>query len=103
LQFSCFLSRLNLGEIEVKTIWEESPNTAQTIARVAEHAQSDLIVMGTRGRSESAAILLGSETDHTLMESPIPTLAVKHFGPHLGLIEALLDRRFRKREEAHFG
>lgn len=102
-QFTLFLSRLSLGDIEVKTIWEESPNVAQTIARIAQQERSDLIVMGTRGRSESAAILLGSETDHALMESSIPTLAVKHFGPHLGLIEALLDRRFHRRDEVHFG
>jgi SulP family sulfate permease len=102
-QFTHFLSRLNLGDVEVKTIWKENPNIGETIARTAQEQQCDLIVMGTRGRSQSAAILLGSETEQALTDSTIPTLAVKHFGPHLGILEALLDRRFHRRHEAHFG
>jgi len=102
-QFALFLSRLNLGDVEVKTLWEESPNVAGTIARIAAAQRTDLVVMGTRGRSESAAILIGSETDQVFIESSVPTLAVKHFGPHLGLMEALLDRRFHRRDEVHFG
>ena len=103
LQFMRFISRLNLGDVQVRTIWKENPNIGETIARTAKEKGCDLIVMGTRGRSQSAAILIGSETDQALMDSPIPTLAVKHFGPHLGVLEALLDRRFHRREEAHFG
>jgi SulP family sulfate permease len=102
-RFAHFLSRLKLGDVEVKTIWKENPNIGETIARTAQEEQCDLIVMGTRGRSQSAAILLGSETEQALMDSTIPTLAVKHFGPHLGILQALLDRRFHRQHEAHFG
>jgi hypothetical protein len=37
------------------------------------------------------------------MEATRPVLAVKHFGARLAVLEALLDRRFRRREEPHFG
>jgi hypothetical protein len=83
--------------------WVESSQVAEAILREAVRGNCDLIVMGTRGRSRSAAILLGSETDHVLRQAPVPVLAVKHFGAHLDLLEALLDRKVRKRDEAHFG
>jgi hypothetical protein len=41
--------------------------------------------------------VLGSETDHVLMASPVPVLAVKHFGTRLRLLDALFDRRRRDR------
>jgi hypothetical protein len=64
---------------------------------VAEREDADLIVMGTRGRSRSAAILLGSVTEETIRQTRIPLLAAKHFGARLGVLQALLDRRFLKR------
>ena len=48
--------------------------------------------MGTRGRSRSAAILLGSVTEETIIETGLPLLAVKHFGARMGVLQALLDR-----------
>ena len=51
-------------------------------------------MMATRGRSQSAAILLGSVTEEMIIETPMPLLAVKHFGARMGVLQALLDRRF---------
>ena len=48
-------------------------------------------------------MLIGSETEHTLQESRRPVLAVKRFGSHLRLVQALLDPRFRQREGPRFG
>jgi nucleotide-binding universal stress UspA family protein len=101
--FARFLRPLDLQGVSVRSVWEEGPHVAESILRVAGEIKSDLIVMGTRGRSRSAAVLLGSETERVLEASPAPVLAVKHFGSHLGLLETLLDRQFRKRDEAHFG
>jgi hypothetical protein len=54
----------------------------------------DLLVLGTRGRSASAAVLLGSESDHALLESTIPVLVTKDRGERLGVLRALLERDF---------
>jgi hypothetical protein len=78
----------------VTPLFDEGANAAHAIERVAEREQADLIVMGTRGRSRSAAILLGSVTEQTLIETRLPLLAVKHFGARMSVLQALLDRRF---------
>jgi hypothetical protein len=57
--------------------------------------------MATRGRSRSAAILLGSVTEEMIIQARVPLLAVKHFGARMGVVQALLDRRFWQRGGLH--
>jgi nucleotide-binding universal stress UspA family protein len=89
-----FIAPLDTRGVEVTPLFDEGANAAHAIERVAEREQADLIVMGTRGRSRSAAILLGSVTEQTLIETRLPLLAVKHFGARMSVLQALLDRRF---------
>lgn len=49
---------------------------AQRIVDVAEQADADLIVVGTRGRSSLAGVLLGSVTTRLLHIAKRPVLAV---------------------------
>jgi nucleotide-binding universal stress UspA family protein len=92
-----FIAQLDCEGIQLTPLFEEGANVAQTIGRVAERIAADLVVMGTRGRSRSASILLGSVTEAAIMESELPLLAVKHFGARMGVLEALLDPRFMYR------
>ena len=100
--FRIFAARIDLHGVDVIPLFEEGPNVAHTVNRIAVEGKADLVVMGTRGRSRSAAILLGSETDHTIMETKIPILAVKHFGARLRLLQVLLDPRMRERGSPRF-
>ena len=100
--FYRFVARIDLRGADVKPIFVESPEIARTILRVAGEQKFDLIVMGTRGRSRSASIMLGSETEHAIVETRVPLLAVKHFGARLPLVRALLDRRFQRRGGERF-
>jgi nucleotide-binding universal stress UspA family protein len=100
--FGLFVAPIDLHGVWVKPVFVDSPNVAQTIVRTAVEQACDLIVMGTRGRSPSAAVLLGSETEHCLMDTPVPLLAVKHFGARLSLLQALRDQRLRKRGDERF-
>jgi hypothetical protein len=59
--------------------------------------------VGTRGQSASAAILLGSESEQMIMESPVPVLVVKARGERIGLLQALLDRDFHDVDSPRFG
>jgi len=90
-----FVAPIDCGSVPVRPLFEEGPNVARVIGRVAEREAADLIVMGTRGRSRSAAILLGSVTEEAIRETRVPLLAVKHFGAHLTVLQALLDPRLR--------
>jgi len=51
-------------------------NSARQIADLAEELGSDIIVIGTRGHSAIAGVLLGSVTQRLLHEASIPVLAV---------------------------
>jgi nucleotide-binding universal stress UspA family protein len=101
-EFTEFASPLDLNDVDVRPIFAEGASVSPTIQRVAAADQADLIVMGTRGRSPAAAVLLGSESEQTLTESPIPVLVVKHRGERVGLLEILLDRDLRSRPVPRF-
>ncbi len=95
----------NLDFSQVKTqplLVEGGADVARTIHRVASEKAVDLKVMATRGRSRSAAILLGSVTEGVITEARTPVLAVKHYGAQLGLLRVLLDRTRRPDGEPHF-
>lgn len=93
--FARFVAPLDLHGVEVRPLFREGPDVAHAVEQVATELGADLVVMGTRGRSRSAAVLLGSETEHTIMASRIPVLAVKHYGARLNLLQALFDKKFR--------
>jgi sulfate permease, SulP family len=101
--FGLLTARADLHGVDVEGLFEEGRDVAKVVLRVAADRQADLVVIGTRGRTRAAALLLGSETEHILQESGRPVLAIKHFGAHLRLTEALLDPRFRDREGPRFG
>ncbi|MEW6404804.1 MAG: universal stress protein [Chloroflexota bacterium] len=52
-------------------------DTADAILRVADARQSDVIVMGSRGRSGLASLLLGSNSQKVVSNAPCPVLIVK--------------------------
>jgi nucleotide-binding universal stress UspA family protein len=95
VEFQRFLRPLNLHGVPVRPIVEESYRVPEAIANTAAREGADLIVMGTRGRSPSAAVLLGSESEQTIMESWIPVLVVKAQGERSGILQALLERSTR--------
>jgi nucleotide-binding universal stress UspA family protein len=100
--FRRFLAPINTQGVTVTPRFESGSHPAHTIVRVAAEIGSDLIVMATRGRTASAAILLGSVAEETLVESGVPVLVVKHFGARLGVLRALLDRTFRRGADIQF-
>lgn len=95
--FQSFIAPLDCHGVHVKPLFVEAANVAGAILRVADEQAVDLIVLPCRGRSRSAAILLGSVAEATIIESRVPMLVVKHFGARLGLLQVLLDRRFQRR------
>jgi nucleotide-binding universal stress UspA family protein len=101
--FDQFLESIELQGIRVEEMLQESSSVSHAIQSVAAEREIDLVVMGTRGRSASAAVLLGSETERSIQETVVPLLAVKHFGSNLGLLKTLLGREVRQRGIPRFG
>ena len=101
--FERFLAPLDTGGISVRPLFAEGPDVVQAVERIADGARADLVVMGSRGQSRSASILLGSESDHMLMDATIPVLIAKRRGERIGLLQALLDRDFHLQDPPRFG
>ncbi len=103
LEMLRFLRPLEAGGVTLAPVIEETPDVVAAIRDAADSIDAGLIVMGTRGRSRSAAVLLGSETEHALQMTTRPLLAVKHHGASLGLRQALLDAKIWHRDTSRFG
>ena len=100
--FDLFVAPIDLHGIHARPLFIESAHVAQTILNVAVEQKFDLIVMGTRGRSASAAVLLGSETEQVIIDTTVPVLAVKHRGARLRLRQALADERVHRRSDQRY-
>ncbi len=68
----------------------QGADIAHTILEEAKAIDADCIALSTRGRSRSAAILLGSVTEKVIERSHLPLLVGKPAGRSLGLAELLL-------------
>jgi nucleotide-binding universal stress UspA family protein len=60
------------------------------ILEAIRDVSADLVVIGARGRTGAAGVLLGTITEQLIRESPVPVLAVKKKGECLGILRALL-------------
>ena len=67
----------------------ERPSRA--IAEVAKRSGCDLVVVGARGRSAGAAVILGSVTERLLRISRQPVLAVKRKDHCMGVLDAIFN------------
>jgi SulP family sulfate permease len=97
-----FVAPIDCRDVKMIPMFVEAVNVAHAIHRVASEQSVDLKVISTRGRSRSAAILLGSVAEGVIIEARTPVLIVKHFGAGLGLLQMLLDRTFKRSDAQHF-
>jgi nucleotide-binding universal stress UspA family protein len=101
--FERFTAPLDTAAVEVQPILVEGVSVAESVNQLAESDPMDLLVMGSRGQSRSVSILLGSESEGVMMESKIPVLIAKRRGERIGLLQALIDRKFQLHEPPRFG
>ncbi|MBI9114235.1 universal stress protein [Sanguibacter suaedae] len=62
--------------IDVRVL-DERHDVADDLIAVAEEVRADVIVIGLRRRSPVGKLILGSNAQRILLESPCPVLAVK--------------------------
>lgn len=89
--FKKFIEKAGFGDISCEFILKDEKSEANYIVSLAEQHNIDFIIMGSRGRSNSAAILLGSVSEKLIqLNNRIPTLVLKKKGENMNFLEALL-------------
>lgn len=88
--FEAYIRDFDVGGLSVTPLFvpDERPSTA--IEKTIESGMPDLVVMGARGRTDVAAVLLGSTTERVIRRTTVPVLAVKKKGEGMSFLEALL-------------
>ncbi len=69
--------RIARPETNARTTMVESSNPAEAISELAKEPDVDLVVVGHRGRSPVARVLLGSVADRLVQICPKPVLVVR--------------------------
>lgn len=89
--FQKFIEKAGFGDIHCEFVLKDDKSEANYIIKLAEKEEVDFIVIGSRGRSNSAAILLGSVSERLIqLNNDIPTLVLKKRGENMGFLEALM-------------
>ncbi|HPF37190.1 MAG TPA: universal stress protein [Phycisphaerae bacterium] len=73
--------------VEPLVLLSEDPALAMTHAAMAK--KMDIVIVGSRGSSGTAAALMGTTSERLLMTCATPTLIIKRKGETLSLLEAL--------------
>jgi nucleotide-binding universal stress UspA family protein len=85
-----FLAGVDTTGVDFDTVLMCSEQTAQSINEVAAARKMDMVLVGSRGATPSAAAILGETAEYILASAAIPTLVVKKKGETVGLLNALL-------------
>lgn len=88
--FEQFSKKISTQGVSLVPIFRLDHSPEHAISEEAADKNADLVVLGSRGRSPGASILLGSVTEAVLKKIKAPVLAVKQKGKTLNLLGALL-------------
>ncbi|MBL3654641.1 universal stress protein [Fulvivirga sediminis] len=85
-------NKVKEGDVEIILSHDEEDDPAERAWEVAEEKKVDLIMIGSKGRTGLASILLGSVADKMVAyNTVIPLLIVKDKKENLSFLQALLD------------
>jgi nucleotide-binding universal stress UspA family protein len=85
-----FLKGVDTSGVQFETICTCSEDTAAAVQELAAVRKMDMIAVGSRGLSPTAAAILGGNAERILLHAPQPVLIVKRKGETVGLLNALL-------------
>jgi len=91
--FEILINKFNTKgiNIEAKYVLDENSNVARRIYQFAMKEKASAIVVGSKGRTQAAAILIGSISEKLIkLNSHIPQIVVKERRHNMDFLEALL-------------
>lgn len=89
-RYKDFIAGIDTRGIRVQPTYICNEHVSEAILGHAETSGADLLVIGGRGITGPAAILLGSNAEQVVRATTIPTMVVKQKGATLDIIDALL-------------
>ncbi len=87
-----FLRPFTSQGINIRSMIMVEHNTAKAMREFCWRHKVDLIVVGSRGRTAAAAVLLGSVTENLIRMTNTPLLAVKRKGETMNLLKVFFTR-----------
>jgi nucleotide-binding universal stress UspA family protein len=91
-KYNELLESVDMGNAHVVPIFieDEVSHIPQRILETAQKRRSDLIIIGALGKSDMAALLLGSVTEKLMLKNAdFPLLIVREKGKSINLLEAI--------------
>lgn len=86
-----FIKKHNLPEFECLFLLKQDGNEGRFIIKTAKEQHADMILMGSRGRTASAAVLLGSIAEKLVnVNNQVPMIIFKKKGENMDFMEALM-------------
>ena len=79
-RYKAFISGKDLKGLHMRPIFLHHEKPGYGIIDAARNEQADLVVIGTQGRTASAAMLLGSVAERVIVNTETPLVAVKKKG-----------------------
>jgi nucleotide-binding universal stress UspA family protein len=92
LETQTLLDRTTLPNIEIRThsMPDFNSDPVKIIHRRARENEANMVVIGAKGRTGAAGVLLGTVTEQLIQSSEISVLAVKKKGECIGVLKAML-------------
>lgn len=90
--FDNFLRQFNFRGSSMRSDIIVEHNVAKAMREFCWRHKTDLIVVGSRGQTAAAAVLLGSVTENLIRMTNTPLLAVKRKGETMNLLKAFFTR-----------
>lgn len=88
--FKKFVSKHHLPELTCEMLLNDGKNPGNLILEFATKIEADMILLGSRGRTSSAAVLLGSTAEKLIhVNKCLPMLIFKKKGETMGFFDAL--------------
>lgn len=88
--FKKYASKLNHDDLSCEILIDDERNPGEQIVEFAQKIGGDMLLLGSRGRTSSAAVILGSTAEKLIHSNKtLPMLIFKKKGETMGFFDAL--------------